>query len=146
MRGTGLTRSVQVAGDAAPNDLIVPLATLAELLHKVNPSDIRTPVLVKLDLEGHELAALRGAGDWLAEGKVAVWCIEANTQAEAKAIDEVMRGYGYSLQYYLPEQRKLVSQRPSPCHQSNLIFVRDLKAAAARLALGKALSLFGKKL
>ena len=138
MAGTGLTRSVKALADRRNQEPLIQLRTLSELL------DLREPALVKLDLEGHELQALRGAGAWLTERKVAAWCLEANSESDAIALNAVMKSAGYALRYYVPEHRKLIETRPDPCWQFNLIFVRDPQEAEARLAVGRAIISLGR--
>ncbi len=140
MSGTGLTRSVKALSPRSTDEPVISLSTLSSLVADV------VPALVKLDLEGHELPALRGAGTLLSERKIVAWCIEANTLAEAIALHEVMKGHGYLLRYYLPAQRKLTEFRPDPCFQYNLIFVRDVAEADARLVRGRTLELFGRRI
>ena len=140
MLGNGLTSSVNAMPDDHQHGPSVQLRTLDQLL------DFREPALVKLDLEGHELQALRGAGTWLTARKVAAWCIEANSESEAIAINQVMCAAGYLLRYYLPENRQLVVTRPNPCWQFNLIFVRDLREAEGRLAAGRPITTLAKKI
>jgi FkbM family methyltransferase len=140
MSGTGLTRSVKSLSQRSMDEPLIQLSTLSHLLSEA------TPALVKLDLEGHELPALEGAGTWLTERKIVAWCIEANTEIEAIALHAKMKDHGYLLRYYLPDLRKLSEIRPNPCTQYNLIFVRDVAEAEARLAQGRALELFGKRI
>ena len=140
MQGTGLTRSVKPISERGSQDPLIQLSTLHDLLGET------VPALVKLDLEGHELLALRGAGPLLTERKVAAWCIEANTESEAITVHAQMTQHGYLMRYYLPELRKLTETRQNPCAQYNLIFVRDVAEAEARLAEGRALTLFGKRI
>jgi FkbM family methyltransferase len=141
MRGSGLTRSLLPAlANANADDTLVETQTLAKLL----AARIQMPALVKLDLEGHELPALNGAGSWLRERKIAAWSIEANTEAEAVALHKVMSDAGYLQRYYEPTTRALLIERPVNCKQTNLIFVRDVDEAVARLQAGKALSVFDR--
>ena len=140
MGGTGLTRSMKSTDECRGDDLLVPMRTLCDLLEE------RAPALVKLDLEGNELPALRGAGTWLTQRKVLAWSLEANSEHEAIALNEFMSAAGYEMRYYQPSSRKLVRELPDPCWQFNLIFVRDVVEAEARLAVGRAIVSYGKRI
>jgi FkbM family methyltransferase len=142
MSGAGLSASVN-AGAAGQGEL-VQLRTLADVI-EIEGKGV-TPALVKLDLEGFELPALRGAGPWISEARIPVLCLEANTADEAKVLYDFMTPLGYSMMYYLPLKRRLVSERPNPCLQYNLIFVLDRAAVELRLQSAPPVQVYGHRI
>ncbi len=96
------------------------------------------PVLIKLDLEGHELAALRGATRTLAEPGLLALVIETfrphNWQSESlRSIETLLESHGFLPQAYDPVDRSLVRLREPSAGGQNTIYTRDGEEVAARL-------------
>jgi FkbM family methyltransferase len=75
---------------AAPNVIEVRAEPLSALLRQ---HTARWPLFVKVDVEGGELAVLRGAGEWLDDRRV-TWLIECHTD---RAFDVVRRAMASSV-------------------------------------------------
>lgn len=92
--GHHLTKDPERAGG---NALQVTVVTVDDLVERFDP-DGRRPVWIKLDVEGREYAALRGAVDTLASGRVAgvLWEARAGGLAnpEAEAIAALLLRHG----------------------------------------------------
>lgn len=87
----------------------------------------RTANVVKIDVEGHELAALRGATLTLSNPALRAVILETNQCGERYGVDDhqlvnEMDRYGFSRFTYNPLTRRLIPIRSS---SSNSIFVRD---------------------
>lgn len=94
------------------------------------------PVLIKMDVEGHELAVLRGAQTTLADPRLFALIMEINGSgsrygvSDAELID-LMRGHGFAPHGYDPFRRCLVERVST---SGNTVFVRDTVAVEARLS------------
>ena len=71
-----------------------------------------TSDFLKMDLEGHELFALRGAGDYLAPGKIAALAFEfgsanVNSRTFFRDFWELLTPLGYTLYRMVPGGRTL---------------------------------------
>jgi FkbM family methyltransferase len=96
----------------------------------------RSPSLIKLDIEGHESAALRGAATILAQPSLLAVLLETNESGERygvshKEVTDVMAKAGFSPFQYLSDTNKLI---PADAHCQNTIFIRDLESVRVRLA------------
>lgn len=114
-----------VGNDAAQ----VPVTTLDRAL------DGRSPFMIKLDVEGYELAALRGASRTLADPTLQCLLIEmghnglyGHTDA---AMVELVRSHGFSRFAYMPAERRLAAT--DDLHSGNGIFVRDHELVRRRV-------------
>jgi FkbM family methyltransferase len=94
------------------------------------------PVLIKIDVEGHELAVLQGGGKTLADPRLLAVIMEINGSGERYGIADIelvdiMQGHGFSAFGYDPFARRLTKPDAST---GNTIFVRDRAAVEARVA------------
>lgn len=109
----------------------VPVETLDNVLAG------RSPVVIKIDVEGHEPAVLAGAQRTLANPSLLA--IEVETVTDG--IGEMMRHHGFVQRYYDPFSRALTQ---SPAHQANnSLYVRDELALANRLRAAPAVDVYG---
>ena len=97
------------------------------------------PVLIKIDVEGHEHAVVRGAVRTLADPTLLAVILETNGSGSRYGIDDaalvsVMRGHGFLPYSYEPFSRKLVDVSQS---DGNTLFVRYRAAVEARLREAK---------
>lgn len=109
---------------------LVPVTTLDEALEG------RAPFMIKLDVEGYELEALRGASRTLAEPALQCLLVEVGHgdsrygYTDSDMI-EAVTSYGFTRCAYFPAERRLeVSSVPQG---NNAIFVRDRALVQARL-------------
>jgi FkbM family methyltransferase len=108
----------------------VPVETLDDLVGS-NP-----PVLIKIDVEGHERRVLMGAERTLADRRVLAVIMETNGSGVRYGVDDdqltaLMSSHGFSACDYDPFERRL---EPSVADVSgNTIFVRDKTAVEQRV-------------
>ena len=92
------------------------------------------PTLIKIDVEGHELAVLRGSCQTLANKQLLAVIMETNGSGARygvadDALVELMRDYGFEPFGYDPFSRKLVNAISA---NGNTLFVRDSDVVQAR--------------
>jgi len=112
--GSGLgslyLRDIRHHGIALSHSVPVPITTLDELARKY---ELETTNYVKLDLEGHELEALKGASQLLQSHKIKALTFEfggCNIDSRTYIKDFwqlLVDGYGYTLYRQLPRRRLL---------------------------------------
>ncbi|MFV1969306.1 MAG: FkbM family methyltransferase [Pirellulaceae bacterium] len=127
----------------------------------------RSPVAVKLDVEGHELSVLRGATQTLGGEEPLAVVVEvrrentgetghsrhtghsgasgASGASHESEIRAIMDGHGMEARGYDPFSRQLVGEAQRP-KSRNVIFVRDEAFFAARLRDAAAIHIRGESL
>ena len=110
-----------------------PLTTLDELVG----DDI--PMLIKIDVEGHELAVLRGAERTLSSRRLQAVVMEINGSGERYGVSDQnlvdhMRAHGFTDYAYDSMQRRLVDASFS---EGNTIFIRDPRLVADTVRAAK---------
>jgi FkbM family methyltransferase len=118
-----------IAGDATGAGVAVPAMRLDDLLVDA------IPVLIKIDVEGHELAVLRGAGRVLADPQLKALIVETDAQRGAApgddaALHALLLAGGFTAVDYDYRARSL---QPVGAADRNTIFVRDGAWVAQRL-------------
>ena len=93
------------------------------------------PRVIKIDVEGHELAVLRGAERTLANAALLAVVMETNGSGARYGYSDselvrVMQGYGFSMFSYDPFEREL---SPSGLGGGNTICVRNVDLVAERV-------------
>jgi FkbM family methyltransferase len=91
-----------------------------------------SPAVVKIDVEGHELAVLAGAAELIERCSPAL-ILEVN---DASGLQDVLDGLGYQCVTYDPGTRRLTPTTAAEQAKLNVIAVRDLEAARALLSSG----------
>ncbi len=121
---------------ALPNEagatIKVPVKTLDSLVQD------RVPEVIKIDVEGHEAAVLRGAQRVLASSALQAVLMETNESGAKFGVRdsqlvETMKDFGFTACSYDGLKREL---RPSVKSDTNTIFVRNLEDAQARCSAG----------
>lgn len=107
----------------------VPVRTMDDLVG----SDV--PLLIKIDVEGHERSVLLGASRTLADPRLLAVVMETNGSGARYGIGDaelisLMRGHGFSAYGYDPFEHRLVAASSA---DGNTIFVRERAAVEARL-------------
>jgi FkbM family methyltransferase len=97
-----------------------------------------SPLMMKIDVEGHENAVILGAGTILAGGGLKVIALETLTP-ETEAM---LATSGFERAYYDPFTREL-RDRPSTPPASNAVLVRDREFVSARLKTAPAVTVLG---
>lgn len=98
-------------------------------------SGVDSPALLKVDVEGHELAVLNGAHANLAKQSLLAVVMETNGSGERYGISDeslrsLMRQHGFAPFSYDPFRRALL---PASVVHGNTVFVRDRPAVESRL-------------
>ena len=129
-RGKDTMNRVATANDPATQ--LVPVTTLDQLLVDVKPT------IIKMDIEGHESQALKGALATLANKSV----LAIETETADEEVRALLEKFGFEIQFYDPWSRTL-SKNPGHLHASNSLFVRDadeinrrVRSAAYRSVVG----------
>lgn len=120
------------AGEVLPS-VDVPVVQLDELVG----DDV--PLLIKIDVEGHELAVLLGAEKTFADSRLLAVIMETNGSGARYGVADdqlvaIMGHHGFSTYGYDPFARRLVDVSFA---DGNTIFVRNKAAVEARLISAK---------
>lgn len=111
------------------------------------------PTMIKLDLEGYELEALRGASRLLASPDLLALVIETFrphnwSHEKLRQIERLLGEQGFLPYEYHPAERRLAllaPLEPGPGNGGqNTIYIRDLPAVAARVQSAPAIVIGGK--
>lgn len=110
----------------------VPVKTIDEIVKTT------IPLALKIDVEGYELFALRGAQRVLSSPDLKVVIIELNGSGEKYGIKDedlfqLLLGFGFEPFDYSVITRKLISLKTYNTHKFNTIFVRDVDFVQNRL-------------
>ncbi|MFT3755235.1 MAG: FkbM family methyltransferase [Pseudoxanthomonas sp.] len=102
-------------------------------------ADSEVPVLIKIDVEGHEGAVLHGAQRTLADRRVAAVLMEVNGSGMRYGVSDdallsMMCDHGFKAFSYDPLAREL---REWESVKGNAIFVRDMSVVNDRLKSAK---------
>lgn len=129
--GLGAGNHVAAEGESAVASAAFPVRTLDSILAG------RTPVLIKLDVEGYELKVLQGAGHTLSSSVLQALIVEINGsdkryQLQATELIELLSRYGFSGHRYDPMQRLLEPVDPLSV-DGNVIFLRNPDRMRQRL-------------
>jgi FkbM family methyltransferase len=98
----------------------------------------RVPALIKLDIEGHEEEALRGASKTLADTSLNAVLIEL----DSPFVRDTMSAHGFTRLYYDPFNRKL-SENSFSHKQCNSLFIRDREFVQGRVESSPLFDVFG---
>lgn len=120
-KGRDTTNQVLTASDVKLPSQIVQLRRLDDIVGD------RSPTLIKMDLEGYETEALKGASKTLANPSLVAIEIETVNQ-EAKTI---LKQFGFKIRFYDPLQRKLTEETNNS--SSNHLYIRDEHFISERL-------------
>ena len=107
----------------------VPVTTVDQLVN----DDV--PVLIKLDVEGHEVAVLQGAQRVLSDPRLLAAIIETKGNGGRYGcsdddVAKIMEGYGFERSWYDPFSRTLTAPDAT---QENTIFVRNREEIQRRV-------------
>lgn len=96
----------------------------------------RTPTLIKMDVEGYELSALKGGISILSNTELKALIIELNGSGERYGIDDAqvhsfLTKHGFEPFDYDPFERQLVSIDAPGAH--NTIYIRDIEFVSDRV-------------
>ncbi|HSR87903.1 MAG TPA: FkbM family methyltransferase [Pontiella sp.] len=121
----------------------IPVTTL-DAIH-----DRTSPAMMKLDIEGYEWHALKGAARLLEDRRLKAIVLEFNLHAErygvsAQQVEDLLRNAGFSTYAYDPYRRTL---NPTPFNTNgNSLWVRKADEVASILKDAKSCSVYGHTL
>ncbi|NJO87136.1 MAG: FkbM family methyltransferase [Lewinella sp.] len=131
----GLDTMNHVDPTASPGSLSVPIQTLDAL------TTLSTPTLLKIDVEGFEMAVLQGMPQTLASPSLKAIIIEINGAGQRygfneNELDALLQSHAFRPFAYNPFPRSLTALAPkSRAKAPNTIYLRELEWAAERLRL-----------
>jgi len=125
----GLDTVNRILAEGEDSGVEVPVRTLDDLVG----SDV--PVLIKIDVEGHERSVLLGASRTLADPRLLAVVMETNGSGARYGISDaelvsLMQVHGFSAYGYDPFDRRLVDASQA---DGNTVFVRDRATVQARV-------------
>ena len=96
----------------------------------------QAPTLIKIDVEGFEMAVLKGGARTLADPRLRAVIAELNCSGETYGHDDAeirnrLESFGFECVQYLPFERRIVERRTF--EPGNVVFVRDKEWVADRL-------------
>lgn len=126
----------------------VPVSTIDQLCKQ------ECPLLIKIDVEGYELEALKGAADTLKKASLKALIVEINeTSSRYKTdepkisnVEEMLKNYGFFKMKYYPSERILRQSKDLSSRSNNLLFVRDEDFVQERITSSKFYNIAGKSL
>ncbi|HTB22780.1 MAG TPA: FkbM family methyltransferase [bacterium] len=106
-----------------------------------------TPAIIKLDIEGFELPALRGGSALFSRTGLQAVIMELNGSGERYGFDEkdilrMMSEFGFEPGLYVPETRRIAALA-TPNRKGNTLFVRDRDRLAGLCRQAPAVEIFG---
>jgi FkbM family methyltransferase len=130
-----------VAAEGDTDTLEVPVRTLDEILPE-------TPALIKIDVEGFEMAVLQGAGKTLENPSLKSLIIEINKSSEryghsSDEVHQLLVEQSFRPFEYEPFSRKL-SPLAGP-NEGNTIYLRDIDFVIKRLETAVKISVLGQE-
>lgn len=103
--------------------------------------DAHRPIMIKMDVEGYEEAAIRGAKVLLAGDSLKVIELETVTPEIEATLDQ----YGFRRAHYDPFRRELTTIAKGT-GASNTVYVRDWDFVVSRLVTAPAIEVLGKSI
>ena len=89
--------------------------------------DIRKDFIIKMDLEGFEYNALKGATAILQNKNLKAIIVENNQPTEKSSINQLLSKFNLFPIEYFPQKREININKDNLEHKLNLIFIRDLE-------------------
>jgi len=130
-----------VAAEGEADTLEIPVRALDEILPEM-------PVLIKIDVEGFEMAVLQGAGRTLKNPSLKALIIEINKSSEryghsSDEVHQLLVEQGFRPFEYEPFSRKL-TPLAGP-NEGNTIYLRDIEFVVKRLETAVKISVLGQE-
>ena len=141
----GCMNHATIVDDASVDTVEVEVTSIDDTL------DHRVPELMKIDVEGLELAVLSGAKKTLRSPKLYSIILELNGSGERygnsdREIGSVLTSYGFRACEYNPLTRSLHACKDLNSGSGNIIFVRNVDFVRRRLRDAPAFSVSGRTL
>jgi len=131
----------RIVHDTIEASQVVPIDTLDRLL----PSAAAVHG-IKIDVEGAELQVLAGANRALSGTHTMFVQVEVATGAQGTAVYDVLHRYGFDDYFYDPERRTFSRSPIVGYAASNLLFIRNLEEAQARVQAARKINVFRAQL
>ncbi len=136
----GLDTMNHVATPDETDTLEIPVHTLDDILPEI-------PRLIKIDVEGFEMAVLQGAGKTLPQPVLKALIVETNKSSEryghgSAEVHQLLTEQGFQPFAYEPFSRKL-SPLSGP-NDGNTLYLRDMDFIENRLKTAPKMSVFGQ--
>jgi FkbM family methyltransferase len=132
--GASTTNRLAMKDEELPS-IVVPVETLDSIIEG------RSVTVLKIDIEGHELAAFTGASSLLASPSLKAIIAEANALSDRREMLDLIKNAGFVATAYNPYTRTLTAADKSA--SDNLIFVREIEATQRTLTEAPRFSLSG---
>lgn len=129
----GLDTINRVVDDGHTDTQVLSVTTLDKM------AESTCPLLMKIDIEGHEPQAMRGAEATLRDERLQSIIIETVTPE----VEGALASAGFQLRYYDPFNRSL-SETRNALPTNNCIFVRDHEFVAKRLETASSVDVLGR--
>ena len=100
-------------------------------------SDIKKEFILKMDLEGFEYSALKGAALTLKNKNLKAIIVENNDKYNKNSISELLGMYGFFPIEYFPQKKEIKIYENNPGNKLNLIFIRNLEKIKSDCLLSK---------
>ncbi len=100
-------------------------------------SDIKKEFILKMDLEGFEYSALKGAALTLKNKNLKAIIVENNDKYNKNSISELLAMYGFFPIEYFPQKKEIKIYENNPGNKLNLIFIRNLEKIKSDCLLSK---------
>lgn len=112
-----------------------------------NVLDSKTPILLKIDVEGFETEVLNGAGNTLSNPGLKAIIIELNSSGNRYGFDDdkihdLLCSHGFEPYEYYPFERKL--QKAKQRTTANIIYIRDFGFVNERISNSPKVSILGQ--
>lgn len=129
-----------LADQGRDQGIAVPVKTLDQAIGD------NIPAIIKIDVEGHELAVLNGASKILKDTRLLAVIMETNGSGirydiSDDALFKIMQGYGFESYIYDPMTRSIRSDKGN-----NTIFIRDFSTVNERVQRAKIYDLVNGKI
>ena len=111
-------------------------------------SDDNIPFMIKIDVEGYETPALKGAKRILNNNNLSVVIMELNGSGNRYGFDEnkilkMMFDYGFKAYSYEPFTRKLTDLKAKNLEEGNTIFIRNKDDIEKRINKSPKIDIYG---
>lgn len=152
MSGSGLlTRNGDCVNFIIPDSATNVQADVVDITSLDESLAERTPLMIKLDVEGYESEVLKGSINTLADPALKCILVELNGGGRRYGYcDSDIRNRlitnGFSEYIYYPFERKILPKNNHRCHSDNALFIRDRIFVESRLLGANPIAIHGMQI